>query len=304
MEDQNFLLQEEKSFRQQYRLSLWLVEHRAFLKRLGLSVLATFDSILLLFVFWTMIDSFAIAYADEQQAVAEMVAYGQGDLHGYTKAASASPLVPSEARLFPLGNERYDFYVSLANENTAWWAEFDYRFTFPAGETPVLSSFILPGQKKPVVALAVDVQSPIQTVVFELVNARWHHVDARVIDDYPQWEQEHLAFEITDTSFSQEAGFDNQRFGETTFTVLNRTAYSYLDPVFYVLLKRGSSVVGVSRVVLSELSAGEQKNVTLHWFGTLPSVSTIEVIPDIHLFDPRVYREPKGKPSIDTRTRF
>src|SRR3989338_6293964 len=109
MEDHNLLLQEEKDFKRTYQFSLWWVQHRAFLRRLGYGLFAFCDGVLLLFVIWTMVDSFAIRSIDESRATAQMVAYGQADLNAYTRAQSAVPFAQEEVRVFSLGNGRYDF---------------------------------------------------------------------------------------------------------------------------------------------------------------------------------------------------
>jgi len=304
MEDHNLLLQEEKEFKRTYQFSLWWVEHRAMLRRLGYGLFAFCDVVLLVFVIWTMVDSFVIASTDESRAVAQMVAYGQTDLHAYTRSQAAAPIVPEEVRVFSLGKGRYDFYVPIQNENEEWWAEFHYRFSFDTQVTETLRGFILPNQQKPLAALAIESQIDVQRAELELFDISWHRLDPRVIADYPKWRDEHIHFEITDAIFTSETGFENETFGHTSFRVFNKTAYSYINPVFFVLLKRGSAVVGVSRIVPDTLAAGSHRDISLNWFGVVPTVNSVEVIPDILLFDPDVYRDPIGQPSLDTRTKF
>lgn len=296
MVEQNFLLEEEEEFKRFYKFSLWWVEHRAFLRKIGYWIFAAVDSAILLFVFWTLFDTFVMSYGNETRAVAEMVAYGQQDLRSYTVAKSADPILQEDVRVFPIGNSRYDFYTELSNPNDDWWVEFRFQFLFDAGETIPEIGFLLPGQQKPVISLAVTSQTPVQTAAFQLSDITWHRVDHHLISDYQTWREDRLRIEINDAIFSKETG--------TTFTVLNDTAFSYFDPVFYVILKRGASVVGVSRATVVSLNAGESQEIALKWFGTLPSVSLVEVIPDINIFNPESYKPVEGEPSIDVRTRI
>ena len=81
MNEGGLLLQEEKEFKRFYALSLWWVTHRAMLRRIGFVLFIVFDSLLLLFGGWHLMDAFAISYGAEQNAVMRMVALGQSDLH-------------------------------------------------------------------------------------------------------------------------------------------------------------------------------------------------------------------------------
>jgi hypothetical protein len=296
MVDQSFLHEEEKEFKRFYSLSVFWVENQVLLRKIGFGIFIAFDGFLLLFVFWTMIDSFALSYDNENREVAQMVAYGQQDLRSYTIANSADPILQEDVRVFPIGNSRYDFYSQLSNPNPDWWVEFKYQFLFDAGETTPENGFLLPGQEKPVISLAVTSQVPVQVAELKLADIVWHRINKKVISDYATWQDDRLRIEVSNATFSKESG--------TTFTVFNNTAFSYFDPVFYVLLKRGSSVVGVSRATVASLKAGENQEISLYWFGTLPSVGEVEVIPDIQLFNPDVYQRVEGEPSIDIRTLF
>jgi len=296
MVDQSFLHEEEKEFKRFHNLSVFWVENQVLLRKIGFGFFIAFDGFLLLFVFWTMIDSFALSYDNESREVVQMVAYGQQDLHSYTIANSADSILQEDVRVFPIGNSRYDFYSQLSNPNTDWWVEFKYQFLFDAGETIPENGFLLPSQEKPVISLAITSQVPVQVAELKLTDIVWHRIDKKVISDYATWQDDRLRIEVSDASFSKESG--------TTFIVFNNTAFSYFDPVFYVLLKRGPSVVGVSRATVASLKAGEHQEISLYWFGTLPSVGEVEVIPDIQLFNPDVYQRVEGEPSIDIRTLF
>jgi hypothetical protein len=62
-------------------------------------------------------------------------------------------------------------------------------------------------------------------------------------------------------------------------------------------------VVGVNRATLSELESGEATEVVLNWFGTLPSVSEVDVVVELNLFDLSIYKPLEGESTRDTRTR-
>ena len=158
-------------------------------------------------------------------------------------------------------------------------------------------------EEKSVAELAVESASPIQSASIIIENVRWHRVDHHAIPEYETWASDRLNFLISASSFEKETRFDGETYGRTTFTIENDTAYSYYDVGLFVLLLRGSSVVGVNRTTLSSLESGVDAEVTVNWFGTLPSVSQVQVIPELNIFDVEVYKPLQGESTRDTRTR-
>ena len=303
MDQGGFLLEEEKEFKRFWRLSMWWVEHRALLKRIGYGAFIAVDAGLLLFAVWNFVDAFARSYEAEQRSLYEMVALGQTDLRAYTRGNAAQDFERSEARVLPIGDERFDLYATLSNPNNDWWAEFEYVFRAGGVEVAREGGFILPGERKPVVALAIASATPFATAEFSIESVDWHRVDHHLIPDYATWSQDRLGLLIENAQFTKDVKLDGKAFGRLSFRVTNSTAFSYYDPSFFLLLKRGSSVVGVSRTTLGELKNGESQMVNVNWFGTLPSVSEVEVIAEINIFDLDVYKSLEGETTVDTRTR-
>ena len=62
-------------------------------------------------------------------------------------------------------------------------------------------------------------------------------------------------------------------------------------------------MVGVNRTSLSSLESGVEEEVTVNWFGTLPSVSEVQIVPELNIFDLEVYKPLQGESTRDTRTR-
>ncbi len=299
----DFLLEEEKEFKRFYKYSLWWVEHRTLLKKIGIGTLVAFDALLILFILWNAMDMLAINYGAEQREVEKVVVVNQSDLQAYTLANAAQVIENEGVRVFSIGNKRYDFYTELSNPNDDWWAEFSYKFVYSGGETEERKGYILPSQVKPVATLAYESDDPVRSATFEFVDVDWHRMDHGAINNYEEWSESRLDIEITGQKHTRENQFEGQVIGRTEFTVENKTAYSYYDPVFYILLKKGSSVVGVNQTTIQSFDSGASETVVVNWFGTLPSVSQVEIVVDLNLFDIDTYKPLSGETSFDTRTR-
>lgn len=303
MNEGGLLLEEGKEFRRFYRLSLWWVTHRALLARIGYGALIVIDALLLLFAIWHLSDAFAFSYGKEQRVIYEMVARGQTDLNAYTRGNAARDLEQGDARVLSIGSGRYDLYATILNPNDDWWAEFEYVFGSGGEEVTRDIGFILPGEQKPVVSLALESDKPFSSAEVTINKVAWHRVDHHLVSDYQMWSQDRLGLVIEDARFTTDVKLDGGTFGRLSFNVANKTAFSYYDPVFFLILKRGSSVVGVSRTMLQELESGEETAINVNWFGTLPSVSDVEVIPEVNIFDLDVYKPLEGERTVDTRAR-
>lgn len=295
------LLPEEKEFQRQYRFSSWWVNNRTRLKKIGFGTFIAVDALLLLSAAYGLLDGFVLSEPKERRAVLEMVAYGQPDLHAYTDATAAKDLDPGPVTVIAGGQGKDDFYAAVENPNADWWAEYRYQFTWDGGETPIQSSFVLPGQSQPAPAFSVSVASPPRAPKLILSDIFWHRVDHHVTGDEAAWQEDRTDFLVENVAFSTEQLTDT--FGRVTFDVTNRTAYSYYDPAFIILLMRGSTVVGVNKTTLSSLDSGEKQTVVVNWFGTLPSVGNVQVIPVVNPFDLLAYKPLVGETPTDTRTR-
>lgn len=296
-------MEEGKESRRMYRLSLWWVEHRALLRRVGYAAFIAVDVLILLFAVYHLLDAFAFSHDQEERVVYQMVAQGQSDLRAYTLANDADDLERTQARVISIGGDRYDLYATLLNPNDDWWAEFSYTFNTDLGATESATGFILPSQEKPIVEFAFESTVPVTTAELVLDEVTWHRIDHHLIPQYETFASEHLNLVVENAQFTKEVNANNDVYGRSSFTVTNNTAYSYYEPTFYVLLKRGTSVVGVNRATLSELISGAKEDVTLNWFGTLPSVSEVEVVLELNIFDLDTYKPLEGESTRDTRTR-
>jgi hypothetical protein len=217
-------------------------------------------------------------------------------------ANAGDDLEVTQESVFSIGDDQFDLYAELLNPNDDWWAEFTYHFLTDEGDTEVQDGFILPSEEKPVVDIAYESTANISRVELVIDSVDWHRVDHHLIPDYETWEDDRLNLLIEDAAFSQQTEFD-EIFGQVAFTVTNSTAFSYYTPKFFILLMRGSSVVGVNRTSLSDLESREEVEMGINWFGTLPSVTSVEIIPEINLFDIESYKPLNGETTRDTRTR-
>ena len=297
----DILLEEEKEDSRHYRFSLWWVEHRAGLKKIGIGIFIAFDVLLLAFVFWNLIDAYVLKFDQEQQAVSSLTVANQNELHTYTTANAAQPLGLGDTTVFSTATNQYDAYAELSNPNADWWAEFHYTFSDGTTSTPDRMGFILPNEQKPVIEFAFASTLSFSSPRLLVSNVQWHRVDHHQIPDYQTWSADRLNLDIQNPTFSSDTSVATHTLYRSTFTVKNNSAFSFYQPVFYLLLKQGDRVVGVNRTTLASLESGASQDVVVNWFGDVPTSGQIDVHPEINIFDPSVYKALTGVTPIDAR---
>jgi hypothetical protein len=215
------------------------------------------------------------------------------DFNAFRQGLAPEPLVIDDANLLDANENTYDFIAQVSNENLRWWAEVDYRFLAAGAETRPTTAYILPGETKYLRALGVKSETRPAGPQIEVSAVRWKRVDQHAVrPDYKTWAGARLEFAIDDVKFTPPSPNDPISVSRATFTVTNRTAYSYWSAGFFVTLFTGSRIAGVNYVTISELRAGRSVPVDASWFIDLPSVSRVEVIPEVNIFDDRVYIPP------------
>ena len=74
------------------------------------------------------------------------------------------------------------------------------------------------------------------------------------------------------------------------FDVLNGSVYNFWEPKFIVLLTRSNVLIGAIPVVIDGLNNGEKKSEDINVFQALPSGITLEIVPDVNILDPEVFK--------------
>ena len=302
MENGGVLLEAEKEFQKRYRLSSWWIGHRDALKKILLVLFACADAAIVAFVGWTFVDAYLVSYADEQRATLELAAYGQSDLRAYSSATAAKDLSPGSAAALSSTEGKYDLYSVLTNPNDDWWAEFEYAFSSSAGETSFARGFVLPGEEKPIVSYAFASATMPKSIKVVLSDVVWHRVDHHETGDYDRWIADRVNFVVENAVFER-VDVDGKTVGRASFKVTNDSAYAYYEPSFTVTLLHGSSVVGVIGTSLSDIGAGETRDVVVNWTGPIPSnVGKVAVKVSVNPFDASAYKPLEGETAGDARS--
>ncbi|MEK7139117.1 MAG: hypothetical protein AAB817_00260, partial [Patescibacteria group bacterium] len=199
-----------------------------------------------------------------------------------------APLAFSNVRVEALGNQRYDLFVEVQNPNDAWTIDelrYDFRWNDQA-KVVEESTFILPGQKKYLIALGVESATTPTAVRLEVLKQRWHRVT-----NYQVTAAEKLALDISAPEFvPAEKITGRAAIAKTRFTVTNNSAYGFWQVGFFIGLYQGQRLAALNYVVQTGLESLERRTIEVNWYQPLANPTRIEVLPDVNILYPGVFK--------------
>jgi hypothetical protein len=264
--------------------SFW-VRNRFLLARLGRGALIGLNVLLWGYVFWGILDTYAISYPRESRLTQE-IATNQIMLQSL-EADRPQNIATANVQVFQATDNRYDMAVDISNPNANWWAEFNYRFNLSGAQTPLKSGFILPSGQSVLTELGYSPETRGgATAQLVVENIFWHRVDpAQVGASYAEYAAKVFKVSFENIQFTSDLIIGTQRINRTSFDVVNRGSYGYWTLGLAVRLYRGSSVLAVNEITLQRVAPGETRHVDLDWFESLPAVTKTEIIPIVNLLD-------------------
>lgn len=261
------------------------------------------DAALVLFFLVTVVTYVVSGSFAESRSIAT-IGQNSGSLHVAALNRAAKPILLGDVRVLARDTGAYDLYSVIENPNSEWYATFDYYFTAGSTNSASTEGSLMPSEERYLLGLNVQAESRPNGSTLVLENVVWHRIDRHEINNTAEFLVDHGNFVVDASSYAVDVELKDDSVGRSLVTLRNNSAYSYFSPSFVVLLKRSGVIVAINQVTLSEYFSGESRDVAVHWFGTIPTSSTVEVIPTINYFDERVYMDPPGELAEDTRESF
>lgn len=274
----------------QLKWGYWWVTHKLQLKALLTIALGVVAFSLLGYAVYGFADWFFGSGVSERAAIGQMASQPTGYLEIQAQSRPTDVTIES-ARVLISGSDSYDLVSRVVNPNDDWRVMMTWHFEV-AGRMvgdPRMTA-VLPNGANWLVQLgykSADVPTGAQLVVDDFA---WRRLDKhKVRPDWDSWAGERLDIRFEDVEYLTPAADDPLGVSRVTFNVANRTGYSYWRMGFVVSLMDQGNLVGINRVAVSQLRAGETRPVDATWFSALPRVTEVQVSPEINILDESVY---------------
>lgn len=274
---------------QELELATWWVKNRLLLRRIGYGALIVIAALLWAYVIWGLLDAYVISYPRESRYTRQ-IALNQQLLTALTSDAPQNVAV-SDVTVFQVTSGRYDMAVDVTNPNQQWSADFTYHFDLSGEQTPSQSGYVLPGSTQTLMTLGYTPKGAgggSATLVVQ--NVHWHRLDPSVVGaSYKSYVAPRFNLSFEDVGYDTNITLGTQTLGQSTFTLVNSSAYGFWDVDLIIRLYRGDTVVALTQMGITDVQPGEHRTIQKVWTANLPGITRTEIVPQVNLLDPGVY---------------
>lgn len=270
-----------------YRMAIFFVANQVVFKRLGVVLLILFN----IAVWWPtsvkLIDYFTSTRLYNLMLV-EMV-NNPVDFRAIKEKNKAQDLQVISVDKIRVNNNSYDLVAKVHNPNLNWTAaQVDYAFMVDGRLEDWQSDFILPGQNKFLFKFFYNSTRQLSEIDLKINQVTWQKVrDQQKIDT------------LNKMIISQQEFDSQQNFSQLSFDVDNQTSFGFWLVGWQVVLYTGNQPSAVNYVSATDFLVNEQRTISASWNENLPFPSTIEIIPDLDVFDQTNYILESDIPTVN-----
>jgi hypothetical protein len=263
------------------KVGLWLSENRRRMLKVFVLLLISITIGFFVYAAYGYI-YYVLVGKDQDKSLTENFSEMGLDLQAIHLMNTTVPLVASAPLSF-FHNDKIDLAVFLKNANEKYFASFDYCFVSGGEEFLCGTDFLMPNSEKYLLSLAQENKSG--NYQFVIKKTSWSKIDNRKYPDWPAFYNKNVNFVITNKTITSAAGANN-----LSFTIENKSPYSYWELPLNIILTSGGTPIGVNRFVLTDVKSLEKRPVNISWQNGNLSGAQIIITPDLNILDSSVYR--------------
>lgn len=264
------------------RAARFVLRHKELGKR-GLVFVIFFAAVTVVAVLAFQWLSFAGGFGREQrldlQSTFQYIPFAQ-----IREQSAPQEIVVTTKQFVPIGEQKGDVVAILSNPNDQWIAEKVVYEIFVdgvgQGEKAV---FVLPTAQKYIFEFNRSTQSAVPSVDITIIDTSW----VRVRDASRLQRLSSLVVE----DIVSENNFELDQF-EVSGTLINDAGYGFWSLGMPIIVSRQDRIIGVHYITLDMVEGFDRRPFAASWPTTLSSAETVTVIPDVNVFDDRVYMAP------------
>ena len=180
---------------------------------------------------------------------------------------------------------KYDFVVEIKNPNMEWRvSSIEYYFFWEGGQTETKKSFILPNEKKYLLALGQEADKRLTKAQFVISKVDWRRV--RSNEQVPE-----VLSKLSVRNIKLTHAVSTEKMvalPKVSFQIKNGSIHSLWQVNFIIILYQGSKIVGINILPVKQWQSNEQRQMELVW-PSVPSHTQIEIRPEVNIFDPTIF---------------
>jgi hypothetical protein len=257
--------------------SYWLASNRLLLYRVAIGGLVVLALVFWGYSIWQVI-SIARAYPYEQQQLRSLLT-SQNGLLQTLESRKPAPISFGSSQLISSGAVT-DTLTTISNTNSDWAARFKYSWSQAGQPLVARDGFILPGETKYLMGLALPAGSQLQ-----VDNITWQRVP-----NFSPIRDARLRFRLVEQGLIQGALATDPSV--ISFSVANDSAYSYWEAGIQVLIYSGPNVIGIEYIAVDQFKAGTTRTFQIPTTRRLSQNPSLQIVPDVDILDEDNFMSP------------
>ena len=275
----------------QLEIGLWYIEHKRRFRMVLIGFLILISAVSWVYTIYGF-TYYIVRGMGEDEILIKQLVQVNGASHDYVVQVAAKNLVMEPVEIIRSSGKKYDLYAKLKNDNSKWWAEFDYYFTAAGRQTEKIKGYVLPDETRYLSALAEDFPYYPEDGRLIIENISWRRINQHQIADWEAYRVSHLDIASADIKFipaNANPLSEKLSLNQLSFRVINRTAYNYWAVGFVILLYSGDKITGINHYILNDFMSEQTRLVEISWPGDLGQADLIEIIPEINIMKDDIY---------------
>jgi hypothetical protein len=264
---------------------LWQTSHRMLLYKILFGVLIALIVLFWGYSVWGWVNYFLGMTPDKmvQASLTQSIDYTY-----YHQQFGAKPLQINSLQSFNSGVDKYDAVAEIQNPNDNFIVFLSYSFSVNGTSTMTQSTFLLPGESRPIAIMGLKSSSDIGTPVLNMQSLTWQRITTREVSDPKSWQLSHLNFVISSSTFIK-ASASGASADIIRFSLTNESPYDYYAPFFYVGLYQSGSLADILPLYFDSFKSAEVKKVDLRSLAPSLQVTEVVVYPIINIYNKDAY---------------
>lgn len=269
----------------------WYITHKLFLRQILVYILVFINLNLWLFAVFFVFKVYFFDNASHAFAVNKF-ANSKVNYSTFNKINQPKQLQFGNVDVLQTGSGKYDLLVLVTNPNINWVGRVSGSFIV----NPVVEKIggqygekivnVLGGEGKYIIEAGVEAQGGISVPQFKINYIQWQRI--RNQNDFARFVNERSNFKVTDIKYQSSTDLKlgtQVSVSGLNFEIKNNSLYDYWTVNNKVLFKRGGKIVAVHIFPVEEFKIQQHRLVDFRIFDNLVGISSVEVKPEIDIFD-------------------
>ncbi|MDX9892914.1 MAG: hypothetical protein RB292_00680 [Patescibacteria group bacterium] len=268
------------------KISYWYVTHKVLLKKILAGFLIGLNIILFGYSAYRLLMILLVEDQNFNQQLTVLTA----ELTDYSYFRQAHQ--PQEIQILSFDalygtNNTLDFVAKIKNPNDDWVGR-NVVFQLLIG-TQVIDQkvvLVMPQEEKYVVFFGEELGGGITPAL------KIDKVDWKRFINFADFAKDRMMFKIENIEFknaSQTGIRGDNPVSTLNFSVKNDSAFSYWEVGLTMILLSGNRVAGANYILLDQFKSGNQRQVEMRWYESLPPISQVLVLPEVDILDKSSY---------------